>query len=130
MARLHPVRIAALATLAVALFSCSAKLSHDVMKVFGGPQDTEWAIHTDGKLLLFQSRPITTEIRGVPRGPIYGPGPVAETFPEPLTELEQDLWVPPLRDAEVAGAEDLAQWLVANAARPAREPDLFESSAG
>ena len=33
------------------------------------------------------------------RGPIYGPGPVAETFPEPLTELEHDLWVPPLRDA-------------------------------
>ena len=32
-------------------------------------------------------------------GPIYGPGPVAETFPEPLTELEHDLWVPPLRDA-------------------------------
>ena len=33
---------------------------------------------------------------GAPRGPIYGPGPVAETFPEPLTELECDLWVPPL----------------------------------
>ena len=32
-------------------------------------------------------------------GPMYGPGPVAETFPEPLTELEHDLWVPPLRDA-------------------------------
>ena len=31
--------------------------------------------------------------------PIYGPGPVAETFPEPLTELENDLWVPPLREA-------------------------------
>jgi phosphohistidine swiveling domain-containing protein len=32
-------------------------------------------------------------------GPVYGPGPVAETFPEPLAELEHDLWVPPLRDA-------------------------------
>ena len=42
---------------------------------------------------------MTTEIRGVPRGPIYGPGPVAETFPSPLTELEHDLWVPPLREA-------------------------------
>ena len=30
---------------------------------------------------------------------MYGPGPVAETFPEPLAELEHDLWVPPLRDA-------------------------------
>ena len=48
---------------------------------------------------LLQSRPVTTEIRGVPPGPIYGPGPVAETFPEPLTELEHDLWVPPLREA-------------------------------
>jgi rifampicin phosphotransferase len=50
-------------------------------------------------LWLLQSRPVTTEIRGVPRGPIYGPGPVAETFPYPLTELESDLWVPPLREA-------------------------------
>ncbi len=54
---------------------------------------------TDEQLWLLQSRPVTTEIRGVPRGPIYGPGPVAETFPEPLTELEHDLWVPPLREA-------------------------------
>ncbi|GAF99343.1 unnamed protein product, partial [marine sediment metagenome] len=67
-------------------------------EVFGGPQDVEWAIGTDDRLWLLQSRPVTTTIRGVPSGPIYGPGPVAETFPEPLTELEQDLWVPPLRD--------------------------------
>lgn len=51
------------------------------------------------KLWLLQSRPVTSEVRGVPRGPVYGPGPVAETFPEPLTELERDLWVPPLREA-------------------------------
>ena len=74
-------------------------LSDTVAGVFGGPQDVEWAIAEDGPLWLLQSRPVTTEIRGVPRGPIYGPGPVAETFPEPLTELEQDLWVPPLREA-------------------------------
>ena len=67
--------------------------------MFGGPQDVEWAIAKDGTLWLLQSRPVTTEARGVPRGPIYGPGPVAETFPEPLTELEYDLWVPPLREA-------------------------------
>ena len=59
----------------------------------------EWAVGTDGHLWLLQSRPVTTEIRGVPFGPVYGPGPVAETFPEPLAELEHDLWVPPLRDA-------------------------------
>ena len=76
-----------------------AALSRDVARVFGGPQDVEWAIGTEGTLWLLQSRPVTTEVRGVPTGPVYGPGPVAETFPEPLTELENDLWVPPLRDA-------------------------------
>jgi phosphohistidine swiveling domain-containing protein len=74
-------------------------LSEKVASVFGGPQDVEWAIATDNQLWLLQSRPVTTEVRGVPRGPIFGPGPVAETFPEPLTELESDLWVPPLREA-------------------------------
>jgi pyruvate,water dikinase len=74
-------------------------LSATVASVYGAPQDVEWAIATDKQLWLLQSRPVTTEIRGVPRGPIYGPGPVAETFPSPLTELEIDLWVPPLRDA-------------------------------
>jgi pyruvate,water dikinase len=74
-------------------------LSHSVAGVFGAPQDVEWAIADDDTVWLLQSRPITTEIRGAPRGPIYGPGPVAETFPEPLMELEHDLWIPPLRDA-------------------------------
>ncbi len=74
-------------------------LSVEVERVFGGPQDVEWAVAQDGHVWLLQSRPVTTEIRGVPVGPVYGPGPVAETFPEPLAELEHDLWVPPLRDA-------------------------------
>ncbi|MET0664728.1 MAG: PEP/pyruvate-binding domain-containing protein, partial [Acidimicrobiales bacterium] len=82
-------------------------LSDRVAAVFGAPQDVEWAIAEDGHLWLLQSRHVTTEIRGVPAGPIYGPGPVAETFPEPLTELESDLWVPPLREA-VAEAVRLA----------------------
>ncbi len=74
-------------------------LSRDVATAFGGPQDIEWAIDEEDTAWLLQARPVTTEIRGVPRGPVYGPGPVAETFPEPLTELERDLWVPPLREA-------------------------------
>ncbi len=74
-------------------------LSRSVAQVFGGPQDVEWAIANDNRVWLLQSRPITTEVRGAPRGPVYGPGPVAETFPEPLMELENDLWIPPLRDA-------------------------------
>ncbi len=66
--------------------------------LFGGPQDIEWALVED-RLLLLQSRPVTTVVRGVPSGPVYGPGPVAETFPEALAPLEEDLWAPPLRDA-------------------------------
>ena len=67
--------------------------------VFGGPQDIEWAIDDQDRLWLLQSRPVTSENRGVPSGPLYGPGPVAETFPEALTKLERELWIPPLRDA-------------------------------
>ncbi|HEX7130995.1 MAG TPA: PEP/pyruvate-binding domain-containing protein [Iamia sp.] len=73
-------------------------LLHDVEELFGGPQDVEWAQVGD-RLVLLQSRPVTTVVRGVPAGPIFGPGPVAETFPEALAPLEEDLWVPPLRDA-------------------------------
>lgn len=67
-------------------------------EVLGGPQDIEWAF-VDGRLVVLQSRPVTTPVRGVPTGPVFGPGPVAETFPEALSALEEDLWVPPLRDA-------------------------------
>ena len=92
-------------------------LSNQVAEVFGAPQDVEWAIAEDGSLRLLQSRHVTTEIRGVPSGPIYGPGPIAETFPEPLTELECDLWVRPLCDgvreavqlAGTANPSDLAK---------------------
>lgn len=71
-------------------------LGDRLAEVFGAPQDVEWA-QVDGDLVLLQARPVTTLIRGVPAGPVYGPGPVAETFPEPLSPLEVDLWVPPLR---------------------------------
>jgi pyruvate,water dikinase len=62
----------------------------------GRPQDIEWAIDRTGRLWLLQSRPITT-LHGPTSGPVYGPGPVAETFPDPLSPLEQDLWLDPLR---------------------------------
>lgn len=65
--------------------------------VFGAPQDIEWAVE-DGRLVLLQSRPVST-VAEVATGPLLGPGPVAETFPHPLSPLEQDLWLPPLREA-------------------------------
>ncbi len=74
-------------------------LADQVAEAFGGPQDVEWAIDGEGALRLLQSRPVTTEVRGVPSGPLLGPGPVAESFPEPLAPLEEDLWVEPLREA-------------------------------
>lgn len=78
-----------------ALLESLVGLSDRAADVFGEPQDIEWAV-VDGDLVLLQSRPVTTEIRGVPHGPLYGPGPVAETFPDPLSALEIDLWIPPL----------------------------------
>jgi phosphohistidine swiveling domain-containing protein len=75
-----------------------AGLARRVDAVFGGPQDVEWAIDADGSLRLLQSRPITT-LHGPVAGPVLGPGPLAETFPEPLAPLEQDLWIVPVRDA-------------------------------
>jgi phosphohistidine swiveling domain-containing protein len=77
-----------------------AALSADAAQVFGGPQDIEWAIGADGRPVLLQSRPITALAAVDPgRGPVFGPGPVAETFPDALSTLEDDLWVAPLRDA-------------------------------
>ena len=76
-----------------------ADLARRTAAAFDGPQDMEWLIDAEGHLRLLQSRPVTTEITGKPTGPIYSTGPVAETFPEPLSRLEQALWVPPLRRA-------------------------------
>ncbi len=67
--------------------------------VFGAPQDVEWAI-VDDDVVMLQSRPITaTGSDADAVGPVFGPGPVAETFPNPLAPLELDLWVEPMRDA-------------------------------
>ena len=78
-----------------------AGLVEEAGRVFGGHQDIEWAADRQGRLRLLQSRPVSTEVRGVPQGPVMGPGPVSETFPEPLSALEQDLWLAPLHDAFV-----------------------------
>ncbi len=77
-----------------------AALARRAEHAFGGPQDVEWAFATDGRLWLLQSRPITAAAADTlaAHGPVLGPGPVAETFPDALSALEEDLWVGPLRD--------------------------------
>jgi rifampicin phosphotransferase len=74
-----------------------AGLARQAAGAFGGPQDIEWAIDHDGTLWLLQSRPITTPT-GKPGGHVLGAGPLAETFPEPLSRLEADIWLTPLAE--------------------------------
>jgi pyruvate,water dikinase len=78
-----------------------AALARRAAEVFGGPQDVEWARAEDGAFWLLQARPVTAaaEQSETGAGPRFGPGPVAETFPDPLGPLEEDLWVEPLRRA-------------------------------
>ncbi len=96
-----------------------ADLARTVERTFGSPQDVEWAIDESGKLHLLQSRPITTIPTARATDPVLGPGPVAETFPEPLSRLEQDLWVDPLADGV---AEALVLAGVASRAQVERSP--------
>ena len=77
-----------------------ARLAARAGEVFNGHQDIEWAYDEGGKLYLLQSRPVTAVgVAAAAQGPVLGPGPVAETFPDPLAALEADLWLPPLRQA-------------------------------
>lgn len=76
-----------------------AALVEELSEAIGDPQDIEWAATEDGTVWLLQTRPVTTEVTGTPTGPVFGTGPVAETFPDRLTALERDLWLPPLREA-------------------------------
>jgi pyruvate,water dikinase len=74
------------------------RLARTTHHLFGAAQDVEWAIDHSDRLWMLQSRPVTAIDR--PRSTVlFGPGPVAETFPLPLRALEVDLWVVPLREA-------------------------------
>ena len=84
-----------------------ANLARRAAELFGGPQDIEWAIDHDDTVWLLQSRAITTlgPDPATAAGPLFGAGPIAETFPRPLEVLEQDLWLDPLRDGLRAALE-------------------------
>ncbi|MEU8605912.1 PEP/pyruvate-binding domain-containing protein [Streptomyces parvulus] len=85
-------------------------LAKSAERVFGGPQDMEFGFDGDGRLWLFQSRPITAMPPRPSRGArLLGPGPVAETLPGVLQPLEEDLWVTPMSHGltvalDIAGA--------------------------
>lgn len=102
-----------------------SRLARRTERVFGGPQDVEWAIEDDGTMLLLQSRPVTATADGTLTGPVLGPGPLGETFPDPLSVLETDLWVRPLR----AGVLDaLAETRAVPAHRLQRSPVVLTVS--
>nr|WP_225858951.1 PEP/pyruvate-binding domain-containing protein [Streptomyces albicerus] len=74
-----------------------ARLARQARGVFGGPQDIEFGFDEAGRLWLFQSRPITAMAARPAHGArLLGPGPVAETLPDQLEPLEEDLWVAPM----------------------------------
>ncbi|NGO14938.1 pyruvate phosphate dikinase, partial [Streptomyces sp. HC44] len=74
-----------------------ARLARHARRVFGGPQDIEFGFDEGGRLWLFQSRPITAMAARPARGArLLGPGPVAETLPDQLEPLEEDLWLAPM----------------------------------
>ncbi|WP_329278388.1 PEP/pyruvate-binding domain-containing protein [Streptomyces sp. NBC_01451] len=74
-----------------------ARLARSAREVFGGPQDIEFGFDDHGRLWLFQSRPITAMAARPPReARLLGPDPVAESLPDQLEPLEEDLWVAPM----------------------------------
>lgn len=88
-----------------------ADLAARTAREFGRDQDVEWAFGSDGILWLLQSRPVTAV--GSPdagEGPLLGPGPLGETFPEPLRALEEDLWLDPLRTGITSAITVVGAW--------------------
>ncbi len=76
------------------------RMARKAERVFGAPQDIEWLVDSADRLWLLQSRPVTAIAAADDHrdSVLLGPGPLAETFPAPLRPLEDDLWIPPLRE--------------------------------
>jgi pyruvate,water dikinase len=56
-------------------------------RLFGGPQDIEFAIDRDGKVWLVQARPITTPVSALSRRVVWSNANVNENFPDPISPL-------------------------------------------
>jgi len=79
-----------------------AALARRAERVFGAPQDIEWAVDRTHHTWLLQSRPVTAVGEATAAtGPVLGPGPIGETFPQPLSPLEEELFLDPLREGIV-----------------------------
>lgn len=98
-----------------------AELAARVDRLFHGPQDVEWVFAHD-RVWLLQSRPITAVAERAPTGPVLGPGPVADTFPEPLGRLESEAWLGALREGIVHALKATG---AASARRLAASPVAF-----
>ncbi|MDT0309042.1 PEP/pyruvate-binding domain-containing protein [Streptomyces sp. DSM 44917] len=73
------------------------QLARRTERALGGPQDMEFGFDEADRLWLFQARPITAMgARPSSRARLLGPGPVADTFPEVLQPLEEDMWLEPM----------------------------------
>ena len=110
-------------------------------EAFGRPQDIEWAEDQFGQLWMLQTRPVTAiETHVSPSGPLLGPGPVAETFPDALAPLEEELWLEPFKEGltsalEIAGNRPRKQIaespiVVAVDGRAAVDLELFGEAPG
>lgn len=72
-----------------------AAAARSAERLFGGPQDIEFAIDRDGKVWLVQSRPITKAMPvGVRRRIVWSNANVSENFPAPVSPLLYSIAAP------------------------------------
>ncbi len=79
----------------------SARSIHDLVqtalaaeRLFGSPQDIEFAIDRDDKVWLVQARPITTPVSTPDRRVVWSNANVNENFPDPISPLLYSIVAP------------------------------------